>query len=356
MISPHRSLHLAAINEEEFVQTLSVLSMAVYGGVVKEGWLRKQEGATAISRKWKRRYGVLTAYRQLKWYKDEGRTKYLGFIDVGTLSSVSNGKRSQTLCQLDLHTKYGNVWFIGCDDDGDRQSWNDRITELLPDQHPMGHFVYSETSETMMDDANHSLNDPLQPQPQSLPQPPPPPGPPPADLMPPPGLGTADGMGMDSDIIIDDVVESINPSKESAETTGSSSKEQRPPKRHRHGNCAIFGTEPVFEAKCKSVRKCHSVQRLIECMHIWNGNGDEERINELLAQNGHFSADYEHILRWHLDEKNEFQALYKHVLKHIRHVDLHSHRDLTLPDEAQQNTFYVNAMYVIHCYFFGNLV
>merc|ERR1719295_1153114 len=48
----------------------------------------------------------------------------------------------------------------------------------------------------------------------------------------------------------------------------------------------IFGRDLVFEHKCKSLRKCHSVQRLIECMHIWNGNGDEERINELLSQNG----------------------------------------------------------------------
>ena len=70
----------------------------------------------------------------------------------------------------------------------------------------------------------------------------------------------------------------------------------------------VFGSDLVFEAKCKSVGKCHSVQRLIECMHIWNGNGDEERINELLSENGHFSADYDHILKWHLDSRNEFQT------------------------------------------------
>merc|ERR550525_1513678 len=53
---------------------------------------------------------------------------------------------------------------------------------------------------------------------------------------------------------------------------------------------SLFGENPVFEHKCKSLKHCHSVRRLIECMHIWNGNGDEQRINELLAQNRHFSA------------------------------------------------------------------
>ncbi len=372
-------LYLAALTHCDFVYFVNVLHCAVYGGVVLSGWLRRQEGATALSRKWKDRYAVLTEYGQLKWYKGSSRSKYLGLIDVvGTLSSVSFGARSSTECQLDLHTKYGNVWLIGCDDDGQRQSWNDRITELLPDQHPMGHFVYSETSETMMDDAVHSLNDPLPPQ-LLQPQPPPPPGPPPKDIVPDAAMeAVMDSMtapeaerreecdGMD----IDDAVEPMNAPKESAESGPSSAakvEEQRRRRRekgHRHGAATsgsvsgrgLFGDAAVFEAECKSLRKCHSVQRLIECMHIWNGNGDEERINELLAQNGHFGADYEHILRWHLDAKNEFQALYKHVLRHIRHGDLHSHRTLTLPHEAHHNTFYVNAMYVIHSYFFGNLV
>ena len=45
---------------------------------------------------------VLNEYHQLKWFKDgKARRKYLGFIDINTLSSVSNGRKTQTLCQLD---------------------------------------------------------------------------------------------------------------------------------------------------------------------------------------------------------------------------------------------------------------
>jgi len=360
----HRStLHLAALNESDLLSVLHHLSQAVYGSVVFSGWIRRQEG---ISRKWRRRYGALNEYHQLKWYKDEGRSKYLGFIDVDTLSSVSKGKRTATLCELDLYTKYGNVWYLGFEDEIERESWNEQLTAMLPEQQRMGHFVYSETSETMMEgDGDHEVGG-------HLIIGPPPPFPTPSSSSGGGGGGTGSsqfapyrvhrerketealsGMDIADDDEAEHIVEPINGTEQSAETEPEPSSK---PKRESAAKSSIFGKDMVFEAKCKSVRKCHSVQRLIECMHIWNGNGDEERINELLSENGHFSADYEHILKWHLDSKNEFQTLYKHILKHIRHVDLHWHRELTLPDESKQNTFYVNAMYVIHCYFFGNLV
>ena len=259
---------------------------------------------------------------------------------------MSNGRKTQTLCQLDLYTKYGNVWYIGCEDDTLRGEWNESITSLLPEA-DIGHFVYSETSETMMEPGDHDVTSTPPPRP--------------SHSAPPPALSAN---ALSAKYHSAKNIESADDTKSMATMAtnrGAEGTERTERKENVDRNVDrkllpnLFGGS-VFEAECKSVRKCHSVSRLIECMHIWNGNGDEERINELLAQNRHFPADYEHILKWHLDSKNEFQALYKHILKHIRHVDLYSHRDLQLPDESQQHTFYVNAMYVIHCYLFGNLV
>ena len=278
MASPHRTFILAALSEQELLEWLQYLSLCLYGGVIKEDFVKKQEGATALSRAWKRRYCVLNEYHQLKWYKDEHRTKCLGFIDIKTVSSVSNGKEiaSELGYILDLYTKYSNVWYIGCRDEDERREWNKHLTLLLPKE--PARFVYAQHGHDEKQNEDENANE------------------------------------------------------------------------------DVFGGDDCCEVECRAGSKCHSVQRMVKCLHIWNGNGDEMKINEILSSNKHFSEDYEHILSVHLDSRNEFQILYKHVLKHVRQIDLTQNHGLTLPDESKQNTFYVNAMFVIHCYLFGDLV
>lgn len=277
IVSPQRTFTLAAISEIDLFKWLQFLSICVYGAVIKQGYVKKQEGATAISKAWKKRYAVLNEYRQLKWYQDHNRNGYLGFIDCNTLSSISNGKTiaSELGYILDLYTKYGNVWYVGCKDELERDNWNKHLTSLLPKRQPK-----SSTYNIDNDDQKG-------------------------------------GGG---------------------------------------GKSNVFGNNLIYEEECKSINKCHSISRMIKCLHIWNGNGDSVTINKILSQNKHFVRDYNHILNIHLDDRNDFDKLYKFVISQIRHIDLTQNNDLSLPDESQQNTFYENAMHIYNCYFFGDLV
>ena len=271
VISQQRTFTLAAISELDLFKWLQFLSICVFGAVIKQGYVKKQEGATAVSKSWKKRYAVLNEYFQLKWYSDHHRNGYLGFIDVHTLSSISNGKviASELGYILDLFTKYGNVWYIGCKDEKERQDWNNKLTEFLPQK-------------------RYKINE-----------------------------------------YIDD------------------------------NDYNVFGHNLIFhkDEECKSIEKCHSVQRMIKCLHVWNGNGDSETINKILAQNKYFTKDYNHILSIHIDDRNEFKLLQKFVTSKIRDIDFSLlNKNLSLPDESQQNTFYENAMHIYNCYLFGNLV
>lgn len=275
IVSSQRTFTCAAISELDLFKWLQFLSICVFGAVIKQGYVKKQEGATAVSKSWKKRYAVLNEYRQLKWYTDHNRNGYLGFIDINTLSSVSNGKiiASELGYILDLYTKYGNVWYVGCKDETEREDWSKKLTDLLPKKRP----TISEYS--------------------------------------------------DSD---------------------------------KHGQIRnIFGRNLVFheDEECKSIEECPSIQRMIKCLRVWNGNGDLQTINQILAQNKYFTKDYNHIISVHIDDRNEFSKLYKYVSAQIRDLDFSAlNKNLTLPDETEQNTFYENAMHIYNCYLFGNLV
>eukprot|EP00484_Ammonia_sp_Unknown_P025822 CAMPEP_0197037988 /NCGR_PEP_ID=MMETSP1384-20130603/15054_1 /TAXON_ID=29189 /ORGANISM="Ammonia sp." /LENGTH=370 /DNA_ID=CAMNT_0042468375 /DNA_START=16 /DNA_END=1128 /DNA_ORIENTATION=- len=272
LVSSSRTFTLAAVNEIDLQKWLQFLSICIYGGVIKEGYIKKQEGATSVSKAWRKRYAVLTSYYQLKFYQDQQRHGYLGFIDCTTLSSISNGKviASELGYILDLYTKYGNVWYIGCADQQQRDDWNKRLTHLLQQRRTDTFVVYGDQ------DDKKEVN--------------------------------------------------------------------------------IFGHNMVFEDKCKSVKHCHSVERIVKCLHVFNGNLDEQQVNRVLSKNTYFIQDYHHLMSQHLQHRGEFQSIYKFMLSKIRHLDLQQSSTLTMPDEEEQNTFYINAMYVIHCYFFGNLV
>merc|ERR1712048_601893 len=124
----------------------------------------------------------------------------------------------------------------------------------------------------------------------------------------------------------------------------------------KHSAADVFGQNLHFEKDCECVAKCLSVHRMIKCLHVFNGNLEESEINKILAKNTQFVNDYQHILSVHLDSRNEFANLYNFVSKQIRHIELEQNHDLRLPKESESHTFYINAMYVIQCYFFGNLV
>ena len=79
LVTNKRTYILSAINRLEYIEWINYFHLCIYGGIIKQGWLKKQ--SLLNNQQWNQRYFVLNKYNQLKYYDDQPKTKYLGYIN-----------------------------------------------------------------------------------------------------------------------------------------------------------------------------------------------------------------------------------------------------------------------------------
>lgn len=116
--TPSRKYVFSAIDNITFLKWIHIFDQIIYGGVVKQGWLRKKG---TKNKSWKRRYFVCNIYRQIKYYKDHNKKSLCGVIPLYNVGAMYYGtskpnknkfvfhlvtkKRTWVLCARDLQER-----------------------------------------------------------------------------------------------------------------------------------------------------------------------------------------------------------------------------------------------------------
>lgn len=82
-----------ADTHETFLKWIHLLQKCVYGGIVCEAYLHKQ---TQVLKKYKIYWFVLNCYKQLKYYENETKNKYLGCIELHIAKLIADDARKNS--------------------------------------------------------------------------------------------------------------------------------------------------------------------------------------------------------------------------------------------------------------------
>ena len=109
---------LAAPDSGAFTEWLGFLASCVYGGIVKQGWLRKMGH---VRKKLKKRFFVLNRFQQIKYFADERRSAFLGLIACrNILTATYQDKESEhAVGEFALVTE-SRRWVLVADDNQSR--------------------------------------------------------------------------------------------------------------------------------------------------------------------------------------------------------------------------------------------
>merc|ERR1719495_257628 len=84
-----RKYIFAAFEQSSLHSWVAQLDKFIYGGILRQGWLHKKGEK---NKGWRRRYFVLNAYGQIKYYQDATLMKFHGCIQLSSISAITNGK------------------------------------------------------------------------------------------------------------------------------------------------------------------------------------------------------------------------------------------------------------------------
>ena len=111
LVMSNRTFLFSAVDSKSYIAWLNELCRIVYGGVVREGMLKK---LGFRNKSWKSRYFALNKYKQMKYYTDKTRSNFLGFINLNLCILITNGKSYGVDLKHTINIKTPNRTWIIC--------------------------------------------------------------------------------------------------------------------------------------------------------------------------------------------------------------------------------------------------
>ena len=109
--TPNRKYIFSALDSNTFLKWIHIFDQIIYGGIIKQGWLKKRGGK---NKSWKKRYFVINMYQQIKYYKDHNKKSLCGIIPLRKVIKINNGSTKPNKNKYVFHVATTDRTFILC--------------------------------------------------------------------------------------------------------------------------------------------------------------------------------------------------------------------------------------------------